>query len=339
MEKRRHNVLVLGAGGWGTALALVLHRNGHRVRIWAYDPQEVKNIRKKRENVRFLPGVPLPPEIEVDTDLPGLLGGQSLILSASPSQHTRGVIRRLAACAPSPCPVVNVSKGIENKTLKRMSQVLAEELPPYFHGQVATLSGPSHAEEVSRGIPTVVVVASANPRVPPLVQDALMSDRFRVYTSEDLVGVELAGSLKNVIALATGVCDGLGFGDNTKGALLTRGLAEITRLGVAMGAKPSTFAGLAGMGDLITTCMSRHSRNRFVGEEIGKGKSLARIQSEMVMVAEGVATTESAWELGQRFGVDMPITAEIYAALFKDKTPQEAVRDLMARPPKPEIYW
>jgi glycerol-3-phosphate dehydrogenase (NAD(P)+) len=339
MDKRRHTVLILGAGGWGTALALLLHRNGHHVRIWAYDPQEVDNIRQRHENVRFLPGVSLPSDFEVDNDIAPLLGSVSLIVSASPSQHTREVIRRLAACSPSPCPVLNVAKGIENKTLKRMSQVLAEELPPYFHGQVATLSGPSHAEEVSRGIPTVVVVASQNPRVPPMVQDALMSETFRVYTSDDLVGVELAGSLKNVIAISAGVCDGLGFGDNTKGALLTRGLAEISRLGVAMGARATTFAGLAGMGDLITTCMSRHSRNRFVGEEIGRGKSLARILEEMVMVAEGIATTESAYELGRQCGVEMPITAEVYATLFADKDPQTAVRDLMGRPPKPEIYW
>ncbi len=339
MAKIKRQVAVLGAGGWGTTLALLLHRNGHQVGLWAYEETEVTNMRERGENTRFLPGVSIPREIAVSTDMESLLPGAELIVMSSPSQAARSVMRRLAGARPSPCPIVNVSKGIENKTLKRMSEMIREELPFLPPGLVATLSGPSHAEEVSRGLPTVVVTASDREQTALFVQETFMCDLFRVYTSSDLVGVELAGSLKNVIALATGVCDGLGFGDNSKGALLTRGLAEITRLGLALGAKASTFAGLAGMGDLITTCMSRHSRNRYVGEQIGKGRRLPEILGEMVMVAEGVRTTESAMELGNRVGVELPITREVYEALFHDKDAHSAVAALMMRPAKPEDCW
>lgn len=339
MEMRRHTVAILGAGGWGTALGLLLNEKGHKVKIWAYDETEVTNIREKGENIRFLPGVPVPPEIEVSTDMAGVAHSATMVITASPSQATRAVVRQLVQSLPAPCPILNVTKGIENKTLKRMSQILTEELPRFFHGMIATLSGPSHAEEVSRHIPTVVVVASPNPRIPPLIQQTFMSEAFRVYTSDDLLGVELAGSLKNVIAIAAGACDGLNFGDNTKGALLTRGLAEISRLGVAMGSRMTTFSGLAGMGDLITTCMSRHSRNRYVGEQIGKGLKMRQIVQQMVMVAEGISTTESAYELGKSMGVDLPITTAAYEVLFQDKDAAAAVHELMMRPPKPEVYW
>lgn len=339
MEMRRHTAAILGAGGWGTTLALLLHRKGHRVRLWAYEETEVENIRQQGENVRFLPGVKVPPEIEVSTRLPQIVQNATLMVMATPAQHVRQVAQQLAACVPSPCPVLNVSKGIEIGTLRRMSQVLTEELPPFFHPLVATLSGPSHAEEVSRHLPTLVVVAAQNVRTSGLLQQVFMSDTFRVYTSEDLVGVELAGSLKNVIAIAAGVCDGLGFGDNSKSALLTRGLAEISRLGLALGSKPVTFAGLAGMGDLITTCMSRHSRNRFVGEQIGRGLTLSQVLEKMVMVAEGVATTRSAWQLAKDTGVEMPIVNAVFEVLFEERNPAEAVQQLMLRPPKPEVYW
>ena len=339
MAKSKRRVAVLGAGGWGTTLALLLHRNGHQVSLWAYEETEVANMRGQGENTRFLPGVNIPPEMAVSTDMESLLPGVDMIVMSSPSQVARSVMKRLAESRPAPCPVVNVSKGIENKTLKRMSEMIREELPFFPAGFVATLSGPSHAEEVSRGLPTVVVTASDSVQTALFVQETFMCDLFRVYTSSDLVGVELAGSLKNVIALATGVCDGLGFGDNSKGALLTRGLAEITRLGLALGAKASTFAGLAGMGDLITTCMSRHSRNRYVGEQIGKGRRLPEILGEMVMVAEGVRTTESAMEMGNHVGVELPITREVYEALFHDKDAHSAVAALMMRPAKPEDCW
>jgi glycerol-3-phosphate dehydrogenase (NAD(P)+) len=234
--------------------------------------------------------------------------------------------------------IVSAIKGIENETHKRMSEILREELPSAVEHRIATLSGPSHAEEVSRDIPTSVVAASDGQGVAEYVQDIFMSPRFRVYTNLDMIGVELAGALKNIIAIAAGICDGLGFGDNTKGALLTRGLTEITRLGVAMGASVHTFSGLAGIGDLITTCMSRHSRNRYVGMEIGKGKSLTRIQEEMVMVAEGVMTTKAGYSLSTAQGIEMPITNEVYAVLFENKDPAQAVEDLMTRTAKAETW-
>jgi len=339
MNSKVHTIAVIGAGSWGTTLGVLLHRNGHGIKIWAYEEIEVANIREKRENSRFLPGVAVPEDIFVSNDMREVVQGATMIIMASPSQVMRGVAQQLKGCDPAPCPVVNISKGIENQTLKRMSEVLTDELPSHFHRLVATLSGPSHAEEVSRGIPTVVVAASADRELAMEVQRAFMCETFRVYTTHDLLGVELASSLKNIIALAAGISDGLGYGDNAKGALLTRGLAEISRLGVTMGAGMSTFSGLAGMGDLITTCMSRHSRNRYVGEQIGKGRSLQEILDEMVMVAEGVQTTESAVELGKSAGVELPITNEVYNILFKNKDPLQGVRDLMMRPPKPEIYW
>lgn len=339
MSNIHHRVAVIGAGGWGTTLALCLLRNGHTVGLWSYEEIDVRNIRERGENSRFLPGVSIPPEIRVSTDLNQILEGATLLVMATPSQATRSVLRSITACSPHPCPVVNVSKGIENGSLKRMSQIIAEELPTGFENLICTLSGPSHAEEVSRGIPTLVVAASPNEDVARTVQDAFISEPFRVYTSDDLVGVELAGSLKNVIAIATGIADGLGFGDNTKGAILTRGLAEISRLGLAMGARLTTFSGLAGMGDLITTCMSQHSRNRFVGEQIGKGRTLEQVMAGMVMVAEGVRTTESTVALAEAHGVEVPISREVHAVLFERKPPVSGVRDLMMRPPKPEIYW
>jgi len=339
MDVQANTIAVIGAGSWGSTLALLLHRNGHRIRVWSYEQQEVDNVRRNGENTRFLPGVPVPADILFSTDLSQVIHGAEMFLMATPSQYMRSVAQQLAALSPPPGPVVNVSKGIENRTLRRMSEVLTETLPDGFGEYIVTLSGPSHAEEVSRRIPTVVVAASPNPDVATRIQQICMCETFRVYTTLDLLGVELASSLKNIIALAAGISDGLGYGDNAKGALLTRGLAEISRLGVAMGAEMATFAGLAGMGDLITTCMSRHSRNRYVGEQIGRGKKLQQVLDEMVMVAEGVRTTLSAVELGERMGVELPITREVYNVLFEDKDPLQGVLDLMLRPPKPEIYW
>ncbi|MBN2431049.1 MAG: NAD(P)H-dependent glycerol-3-phosphate dehydrogenase [Acidobacteria bacterium] len=339
MDVQAYTIAVIGAGSWGSTLALLLHRNGHRVRVWSYEQQEVDNVQQKGENTRFLPGIPVPPEVLFSTDMVRVIAEADLFLMATPSQYMRRVAEQLAVLSPAPGPVVNVSKGIENRSLRRMSEVLAETLPDGFRDYIVTLSGPSHAEEVSRHIPTVVVAASPNLETATQIQQICMCETFRVYTTPDLLGVELASSLKNIIALAAGISDGLGYGDNAKGALLTRGLAEISRLGVAMGAKMATFAGLAGMGDLITTCMSRHSRNRYVGEQIGRGKKLQQVLDEMVMVAEGVRTTVSAVELGDRMGVELPITREVYKVLFEDKDPLQGVLDLMLRPPKPEIYW
>ncbi len=333
----RKEVAVLGCGGWGTALASVLANNGYVVKMWSHSEEEVRNIKKFKENRRFLKGVKLSESISVSTDFREVLSGKDFIVLANPSQYQRDVLKVAKDFIDPDAILINVAKGIENKTLLRMSQVIKEVIPEC--NNIATLSGPSHAEEVGRKIPTVVVVASDNRGILPIIQSTFMNEYFRVYTNDDIVGVELGGSLKNIIALAAGICDGLGFGDNTKGALLTRGLAEMTRLGMKLGAKKETFSGISGMGDLITTCMSKHSRNRYVGEQIGKGKKLKKIIEEMVMVVEGVKTTESAYELGKKVNVELPITVEVYKVLFEEKPPLTAVKDLMLREAKSEFYW
>ncbi len=329
-------VTVFGAGSWGTTLGLVLHDNAHDVVFWEYDREQVEAVARDRENRKFLPGIPIPDDVAITNEFAGSAAGSAAVVFAVPSHTVREVARNARNEIPDDALVVNVSKGIENETLARMSEVLSEELGRSDARGVASLVGPSHAEEVSRHLPTTVVAAALDQEVAIAVRDLFMTEYLRVYTNTDLVGVELAVSLKNVIAIAAGICDGLGYGDNTKGALLTRGLAEITRLGVALGGRPETFAGLSGMGDLITTCISKHSRNRHVGEEIARGKTLAQILDEMVMVAEGVKTTKSAVELSKRHSVEMPITEKMGQVLFEDKDPKEAIRELMVREPKPE---
>ncbi len=328
-------VTVLGAGGWGTALAILLHGNGYQVRLWEYFQDRAEELRKNRHNKIFLPGIDIPRDILITHLQKDALEGSELVVFALPSHLMRPLAAGAAPLMRTGILSVNVAKGLERKTLKRMSQVLEEELPEGT--PIVTLSGPSHAEEVSRGIPTAVVASSRSESHSCQVQTAFMSPSFRVYTNDDLVGVELAGSLKNIIAIAVGICDGLGYGDNTKGALITRGLAEISRLGQALGARQETFAGLSGMGDLITTCASRHSRNRYVGEQIGRGRSLQEVLDSMEMVAEGVNTTDSGWALARRTGVEMPITEQVYGVLFERKDPRKAVNDLMTRGPKSEI--
>jgi glycerol-3-phosphate dehydrogenase (NAD(P)+) len=281
--------------------------------------------------------VVVPREIEITDDIAEALEGASIIVFALPSHVMRAVAKLAAAHLTDQIISVNVAKGLERKTLKRMSQVLREELPQGI--RIATLSGPSHAEEVSRGIPTAVVAASPDESMNLQIQMTFMTSYFRVYTNDDLIGTELAGSLKNVIAIAAGICDGLNYGDNTKGALLTRGLAEISRLGIAMGARAQTFAGLSGMGDLITTCVSQHSRNRYVGEQAGRGMKRKQVLDSMEMVAEGVNTTVSARSLAKVKKVEMPITEQVYLVLFEDKNPRQAVNDLMNRVAKAEIWW
>jgi glycerol-3-phosphate dehydrogenase (NAD(P)+) len=330
-------IAVLGAGGWGTALAILLHSNGHKVSLWEFFTERAHELQRARENVPFLPGVVVPREIEITDDIAEALEGASIIVFALPSHVMRDVAKLAAAHLTDKIISVNVAKGLERKTLKRMSQVLREELPQGI--RIATLSGPSHAEEVSRGIPAAVVAASPDESMNLQIQMTFMTSYFRVYTNDDLIGTELAGSLKNVIAIAAGICDGLNYGDNTKGALLTRGLAEISRLGIAMGARPQTFAGLSGMGDLITTCVSKHSRNRYVGEQAGRGMKLKQVLDSMEMVAEGVNTTVSARSLAKMKKVEMPITEQVYLVLFEDKNPRQAVNDLMNRVAKAEIWW
>jgi glycerol-3-phosphate dehydrogenase (NAD(P)+) len=329
-------VTVLGGGSWGTTLALVLHDNGHQVVVWEFDSKQVEAVRNDGENRKFLPGVPLPASIEITDDLSVSLDGAEAVVFAVPSHVVRSVAGSAAGMIPDGTHVVNVAKGIENETLMRMSEVLAHGLNRPEAAGISSLVGPSHAEEVSRKLPTTVVAGALDETTAVFTRDLFMTEYLRIYTNTDLVGVELGVSLKNVIAIAAGICDGLGYGDNTKGALLTRGLAEMTRLGVTMGGKPETFAGLSGMGDLITTCISKHSRNRHVGEAIAEGRTLEEILDSMVMVAEGVRTTRSVAELSEKLSVEMPICEQMNLVLFEGKPPREAIANLMLRDPRPE---
>ena len=330
------DVAVLGAGSWGTALAVLLAPR--EPWLWDHRPERATALQGSRQNPHYLPGVTLPDAVRVTSDLATAATTSAVIVTAVPSHALRGLARRLAALArPSQQIVVNVAKGLEQSTGKRMLEVLAEELPhPSEH--LVCLVGPSHAEEVARGMPTTVVVTGHDEHVLRTVQGLFTTDSFRVYTNTDALGVELAVALKNVIAIAAGVCDGLGFGDNSRGALLTRGLAEMTRLGVALGARAETFAGLAGLGDLVTTATSRHSRNRNLGEAIGRGRSLEAALAELGQVAEGVRTTRAALDLARAHGVEMPITSEVHEILFAGKDPRLAIRDLMLRAPKSETW-
>lgn len=331
------NILVLGDGGWGTALALVLHHNGHKVTFWSKFPEYARYVSKKRENTKFLPGIKLPRTLHVTSDLQAL--NYELIVMAVPTQFCRGVLKELRSTLDARRstlpPIVSVSKGIEQKTLKRPSEIIKEALG-YPESRIAVLSGPSHAEEVAHRKPANVVAASSNKKLARDLQSIFSNEYFRVYTRNDVIGVETAAAVKNIIAIAAGICDGLGLGDNTKAALLTRGMAEMARLGQALGGKSDTFFGLAGIGDLITTCTSPHGRNRAVGMRLGKGETLNQILRSMEQVAEGVWTTRSAVRLARRHKVEMPITKEVYNILFNNKSPAKAVYTLMTRKPKTE---
>jgi glycerol-3-phosphate dehydrogenase (NAD(P)+) len=330
-------IAVLGAGSWGTTLAILLANNSHQVSLWSYDAKCAEIIRTSRENPAFLPHVHIPESIKATDDVNAAVTECEMIVAAVPSQYLRNVMSQLKHLPFNRISVVNVAKGIENGTILTMSEMLHDVLPHLLPSRIATLSGPSHAEEVSQKIPTTVVAASTSVETSKIVQSTFMTPYFRVYASTDIRGVELGGALKNVIAIAAGIIDGANLGDNTKAAVMTRGIAEITRLGVAMGAQVHTFTGLSGIGDLMVTCMSRHSRNRHVGVEIGKGRKLSEILSEMEMVAEGVATTQSAFDLSNRVGVEVPIIAEVHKILFEDKDPLRACYDLMTRDPKGEV--
>lgn len=333
MSVERDVVCVIGDGGWGTALALVAVANGHAARLWGYDAAYVEETRRRRENVRFLPGVALAAALELTGDDAAAARGATLLVSAVPTQYLRPTMTRLAPHLPTGVPVVSVSKGLENGTLARPSGILVETIGPR---PVAVLSGPSHAEEVARGGTTSVVVASDDAALAARVQQVFGNATLRVYATDDVLGVEIAAATKNVIAIAAGVCDGLGLGDNAKAALLTRGNAEITRLGRAMGARPETFAGLAGIGDLITTCTSRHGRNRGVGERLGRGEPIEKILGSMVQVAEGVRTAQSVAQLAKRVGVEMPISEQVQKMLFEGQRPRDALHELMTRTPRAE---
>lgn len=335
---KKQIVTVLGAGSWGSALAKLLHQNGHFVRLWEFDADVAARYAATRENADFLPGIHMDEEICITSDMAEALSDAAFVIFVVPTHVLRGVAEKAAGLIDKNCVVVTCSKGIEKGTMLCMSDVLSQALPQLPLSQLAALSGPSHAEEVSRGVPTLVTAASVNHDTAVKVQSLFMSPVFRVYTSQDLIGVELGGAIKNVIAVAAGISTGVGFGDNTNAALMTRGLVEITRLGSAMGADALTFAGLSGMGDLVVTCMSRHSRNRFLGEEIGKGGSPETVVADMVQVAEGYRTTASALELARKHQVVMPITQEVYRVLYENKSPKAAVRDLMTRDPKIEDW-
>jgi glycerol-3-phosphate dehydrogenase (NAD(P)+) len=325
---------VLGDGAWGTAIALLLAQDpDHAVSLWSARPDNARILRERRENVRLLPGVPIPPSVRLTTDVEEATRDADLWVAAMPTVYLRETLQGVAPSLGPPGPVLSLAKGLENRTFLRPTEILRELLAA---DRVAVLSGPSHAEEVSRGRPTSVVVASDDLDLARWVQHHFRTDRFRVYTNLDTVGVELAGALKNVVGIAAGISDGLGFGDNAKAALLTRGLAEMARFGVALGAEQQTFHGLAGMGDLITTCFSRHGRNRQVGERLGRGEKLADILASTPMVAEGVYTARSVYEKSHGMGIEMPITTEIYRVLYEDKAPLAAVDDLMLRSPKGE---
>jgi glycerol-3-phosphate dehydrogenase (NAD(P)+) len=327
---------VLGAGGWGIALGLLLHQNGHRVALWEYRKDLAQRFRLIRQNPDFLPGVTVPAEIDISSDLRQVASEKEVLLVTLPSHVVRETMKQLAGVPLGDALIVSGTKGIENSTLLRISEILKSTVPGLSEDRIVALSGPSHAEEVARGIPTAVVAASKNTGAMRRVQEVFMNPAFRVYTADDVTGVELGGAFKNVIAIAAGIIDGVGFGDNTKAALITRGIVEITRLGSAMGANPQTFSGLSGLGDLVVTCWSRYSRNRYVGEQIGKGKKLDSILEEMKMVAEGVRTTQSVRDLSVKHRVDMPISLEVYRMLFEGKEPKKAVYDLMTRDRKAE---
>ncbi len=330
------NVAVLGGGSWGTALAIILANNGHEVTLWEYNKQYCKNLKKHYENKIFLPGVKLPREMEITHSLKDAATNKHLIVIATPTQFVRNVLKQITKIPFENTTFVSVSKGIERDTLLTVNHIIMEELG-VSEDSVGVLSGPSHAEEVSRKIPTAVVAASNSLETAIEIQTAFSNSYFRVYSSTDIVGVELGGALKNVIAVGAGIIDGAKFGDNTKAAIMTRGIAEISRLGIELGAKPQTFSGLSGMGDLIVTCMSKHSRNRYVGEQIGMGRKLPEILKEMTMVAEGIETCKSVHQLAAKHHIDVPIANAVYNILFNGKDPMKVTYDLMTRGMKTEL--
>ena len=321
-------VSVIGAGSWGTALALLLSKNGHDVTMWSILEDEIRMLDKEREHKSKLPGVKLPDTMKFTTDLKEAVEGKDFLVLAVPSTFTRGTAKNMCPYVAEGQIIVDVAKGIEEATLMTLSQQIEDEIP---QADVAVLSGPSHAEEVGRGLPTTVVVGAKTEKTAEYLQQMFASEVFRVYTSPDILGIELGGSLKNVIALAAGVADGLGYGDNTKAALITRGIAEITRLGVKMGGKLESFTGLTGIGDLIVTCASKHSRNRKAGVLIGEGMTMEEAMAEVKMVVEGVYSAKAARELAEKYEVSMPIVEKVNQVLFEGKPAKDAVSELMMR--------
>jgi len=327
------NVGVMGAGSWGTALALLLHSNGHQVTVWSINEEEVEMLSKEREHKSKLPGVKIPEDMVFTSDMGTAIKEKDFLVLAVPSAFTRGTARNMKPFVKEGQIIVDVAKGIEEDTLMTLSQQIEEEIP---QANVAVLSGPSHAEEVGRGLPTAVVIGAKTEETARYLQEMFMNHVFRVYISPDMLGMELGGALKNVIALAAGIADGMGYGDNTKAALITRGIAEIARLGVKMGGAIESFTGLTGIGDLIVTCASVHSRNRKAGYLMGQGKTMEEAMAEVKMVVEGVYSAKAAAKLGKKYGVALPIVDKVNEVLFEGKDPKEAVDELMLRDSKAE---
>ena len=325
---------IIEAGSWGIALSVLLHNNGHTITVWSALPQEIEQLKACHEHKEKLPGVKLAEDILFTTDLSNAVKEMDILVLAVPSSFTRETAHRMAGFVENGQIIVNVAKGIEEATLMTLSQVIEDEIP---QADVAVLSGPSHAEEVGKGIPTTIVVGASSRATAEKIQNIFMSDVFRVYTSPDVLGIELGAALKNVVALAAGIADGLGYGDNTKAALITRGMAEISRLGMAMGGKFETFSGLSGIGDLIVTCASMHSRNRRAGILIGQGKTMEEAMAEVKMVVEGVFSTKAAMALAEKYHVELPIIEQVHEVLFCGKAAADAVKDLMIRDKKIEI--
>lgn len=330
----KEKIAIIGDGGWGTALGLALLRNGHSVRIWGPFPDYIDRVRANRENKDYLPGVSLPPELEWTADRAHAVDKATVVVLAMPTKYFRTVLTSFSGLIPASSRVISVAKGLDSTDFHRMTEVAEDILKA---GPVAALSGPSFAAEVARGAPTAVVIASQEASLAQSLQTVFNSQKFRIYTSDDVIGVELGGTLKNVIAVGVGICDGLGLGHNARAALVTRGLAEITRVGVAMGARADTFAGLSGMGDLVLTCTSRLSRNYSVGERMGRGEKIADILAGMKQVAEGVENSATACALSKHLSVPTPIAMEVHAMVHEGKTPQAAVESLLGRDPKPEM--
>jgi len=329
------NIGVIGAGSWGTTLAIMLSER-HNVRLWEFDKKQCEKIKNERENKKFLPNIKIPDNIFISNNAEEVITPSDIILFVVPSHTLRQNVQKMKKLLKDKI-LINAAKGLEENSMKRMSEILFEETG---NENIFVISGPSHAEEVSRKLPTTVVIASLKNEKKKMeyLQKVFMTEYFRVYTNDDIIGVELGGALKNIIAIAAGISDGLGYGSNTKSAIMTRGLVEIQRFGIKLGAKPDTFAGLAGIGDLITTCISNFSRNRYVGEKLGKGMKLNEILNGMTMVAEGVRTTKATLNLAKKIKVTMPITEELYEILYNEKDVKESVLNLMLRAPKPEIY-
>jgi glycerol-3-phosphate dehydrogenase (NAD(P)+) len=326
-------IAVIGAGSWGTALAVSLSGNGHIIKIWDVNAEHLKELEEKRENVKYLPEVKLPEQVQIAYTIEEALKGADVVLFSAPAQHFRSALENAIPFLQPEMVIVNVAKGIEQKNLKRLSEIANEKLP---NSRYVVLSGPSHAEEVGRGMPTTLVAASEEIELAEYIQDVFMTDSLRVYTNSDVTGVELGGALKNIIALGAGISDGMGYGDNAKAALMTRGITEIARLGVKLGANLGTFSGLTGIGDLIVTCTSMHSRNRRCGIMIGEGMEPAEATKKVGMVVEGIYTTEAAYQLAQKEGVEMPITEQIYHVINGGSDAREAVKSLMTRQKKHE---